>query len=276
MSRSILFIGTSFLGAIKQGYDILFPENEATFIGLSAPELTAYFRDALTIKNGRLLVKRPLDCFVSAPEFESHKASRNHTFGNTVSVSDLDLDLSPFKTIIFVDMFYRTHTLLQVNEHGFASIGGTPASSTFLSRIQVPGFNGGSALRNHAKYGDVPYVNIGKFIRDTRNACDNANVFLISAPRAPEGNVDLNKYYGGVQEAKRCLDYIERFYKSELDKIGVRYLPQPIEILDSKQCLTDSKFSRGKHSRIQGLLDGHMNNEYGKITLSKYLDLLLS
>ena len=88
--------------------------------------------------------------------------------------------------------------------------------------------------------------------------------YLIAAPRPPASNIDLTSRYGSIKEAQNCFDFIENFYGKSLSLPGISFICQPKSVLDENHCLTRNSFSRGGHSSgKQGLLDGHMNKNYG-------------
>jgi hypothetical protein len=277
MSAHVLFIGTSFLGAIKQGYEDLHHHisgsGAATFVGLNAPELVANLRSGWSIDNGRLEFSPDLSCFVSSLEYEEvERSAGSKTFPGSTKVSGLDIDLRRYRSIVFVDMFYRLRPSFLVNEKSFPVVEGVPLSKSLLSELQSNGFNGWISLAQHPQYGNIPFVNAKQLLTAIREAIWPVPTFLLSAPRPPLGNVDVQARYGDVACARRSFDYLEHFYEKELARYGIEYLSQPAEVLDEDGCLTRLEYSRGAHPTKAGVADEHMNRAYGEAILTKYAE----
>lgn len=279
MNKKILFIGTSYLGAIKLGYDAFAPlHNSATFIGFDAPNLAANLEHGWDVTDGVLRFSDSISCFAADPSAEhdsTDKKSRNKTFPGTKRVCGMSIDLRNFSRIVFVDMFHRLKSPFVVNDQNFATLSGIPVSLELISKIQSNGFNGWMSLRNHHRYGNAPFVSAHPLLTAIREAADSAYIYLISAPRLPTGNIKIDAVYGDTPTARRSFDFVEQFYFSELAHIGIEYLPQPTEILDEDGCLTCARYSRGAHLIRAGFLDGHMNKEYGEAILTKYAEKIL-
>lgn len=280
MSDSILFLGTSFLGAIKQAYESLFPtRGVASFVGFNAPELVANLKSGWNVSDGHLQFASGLSCFVSGLEQHTDqrtdRVSGSKTFPGSSKISGLGINLRRYRSIVLVDMFHRQRPPFIVDERLFPSVAQHPVSAALLAELQVNGFNGWISLSQHQQYGTVPFVNAKRLLTAIKEASGSASVFLLSAPRPPAGNVDIHAKYGDVASARRCLDYLERFYANELARHDIEYLAQPVDVLDDDGCLTSAHYSRGAHSTMVGCLDEHMNRQYGEVILAKYSDRIM-
>lgn len=278
MKNRILFIGTSFLGAIKQGYDSIFSSAcEATFVGFRAPDLAAHLTSGWYIKENVLHFSPELCCFVSGyNQLGMALKTANKTFPGTEEVSGLAIDICNYSSIVFVDMFYRLYPAFTVNVNFFPILNGCPVSDCLLSELKSSGLNGWVSLNQHVQYGNVPFVNSKKLLTAISGVFGEESVYLMSAPRPPAGNVDIQARYNDIATAQRSFDFLERFYAIELARHGIEYLPQPIDVLDNDRCLTRSVFSRGEHPKKAGTLDQHMNQKYGEAILLKYFEKIIS
>jgi len=277
MSFRTLFIGTSFLGAIKQGYEALYATNSstATFVGFNAPELVAHLESGWHVKDGRLILRSDLGCFVSGLEHCNASWLGSKTFPGSSKVSGLEIDLRSYGRIIFVDMFHRLRPPFRVTDKLIPTLDGIPISDAMLDELQIIGFNGWNSLAQHPQYGTVPFVNAKRLVTAIREGANSASVLLLSAPRPPVGNIDIKARYGDVASARRCFDYLERFYANELSRHDIEYLPQPSEVLDDDGCLTRAQYSRGMHPSKAGFVDEHMNQQYGEAILAEYSESIL-
>lgn len=277
MTGSTLFLGTSFLGAIKQGYDSRFAANcsPATFIGFNAPELAANLESGWIVRNGRLALASDWGCFISGLQQSNHGSTGSKSFPGSCKVSGVDIDLRTFSRIVFVDMFYRQRLVLRMTDELIPTLEGVPVSEAVLAELKINGFNGWVSLEQHPLYGNVPFVSTKRLLAAIREASSSALVFLLSAPRPPSGNIDIEARYGDIVSARRCFEYLEKFYARQLALCGIEYLPQPSEVLDDENVLTRINYSRGAHPTKVGVADEHMNQQYGEAMLVKYSARLL-
>lgn len=278
-SKSILFIGTSFLGAIKLAYEAHFESgcNNAVFVGISAPDLAAHLKSGWSVTDGCLQLPSTLPCFVSGFKQNSEQIVNNATFSACSRLNGLDIDLCDYRKIIFVDMFYRLAPTFIVNEDFFPSIKKEPVSDTLLTELKVNGNNGFISLdaNRYPRFGYIPFVNVKPLLVAIQKASSAKDFYLISAPRPPIGNINIQSRYGDAITAKRSFDYLEQLYKKTLAKIGIEYLFQPNEVLDDGNLLTRVEYSRGPHLKRKNLLDSHMNEQYGVVVLEKYSKQIL-
>lgn len=276
MTDKSLFIGTSFLGAIKQGVEHVRPNKSDLFVGFIAPTLAHEFETGWSIDNdGVLIIKPELECFVSGADYVATKHSGNRTFPIAQRVKGISIRLKDYKNIVFVDMFHRIRTAFNLDETGAISYLGVPISRTLMVQLQIQGFNGWVSLSNHPVYGSVPFRHIQKMLASVRSVSMEFNVVLVAAPRPPHGQIDVQKIYGCVDNAKSTFTLIEKFYTDQMNNLGVRYLAQPTAVLDSDLCFTAAQFSRGPHPSIAGMLDEHMTQAYGEIIAEKLYESLL-
>lgn len=275
MTRPILFIGTSFLGAIKQAYDAIPSKSyPATFIGLNAPELAANLTAGWEIDEGVLRFVPDFKCFASGYNHSVGVNGGSKTFPGSEKISGLNIDLSAYRSIVFVDMFYRLRPVFIVGAHSFPCMEGAPVSSELLTQLHVNGFNGWMSLSGHQQYGQISFVNTQRLLTAVKAVAESTFVYLLSSPRPPVGNIDIKARYGDLASANRSYDYLEKFYKVELARFGIEYLAQPLAVLDDDGCLTRAEYSRGPHPTKVGTLDEHMNAGYGGVILDHYLDRL--
>ena len=268
MTDSILFVGTSYLGAIKQGFEALYPESTAaTFLGFNGPELAANLKSGWSVSNGCLRLANNFSCFVSNLD---KKTDNNRNFPGTLKTQGLEIDLHEFDRVVFVDMFYHINPSFRLYKNLHPELNGIPVSDTLLAELKINGLNGWVSLVKHARFGNVAFENSRHLIAAIKNETGAESIFLLSAPRAPVGNVDLHFRYGDIASARQCFEYLERFYANELRRVGVEYLAQPLEVLDDNGCLTQAQYSRGAHAKRPNMLDGHMNQKYGQAILEKY------
>lgn len=277
MNKKFLFIGTSFLGAIKQGYEsIPHGSSSATFIGISAPDLAAHLASGWKIADGHLHLSSDFACFISGLEISnSDKGIDKKTFPGAERIRGLTLDIRNYDVIVFVDMFYRLRPVFSVNEAKFPYLNEAPVSSDLISELRINGHGGWISLDKNPQYGQVPFVNSIGLMSAIQDASEKASVYLIAAPRPPRGNVVIQAKYGDVATARRSFDYLENFYATQLGRQGIGYLPQPMEVLDDDGCLTRSEFSRGEHPTKVGVADEHMNQKYGEILISRYAEKIM-
>lgn len=277
MKKQILFIGTSFLGAIRQGYESISHSSfSATFIGFNAPDLATHLASGWKILDGHLHLNSDFGCFVSGLEIsKSGKSIDNKTFPGAERIRGLILDIRNYDVIVFVDMFYRLRPLFSVNEAKFPNLNEVPVSSDLISELRINGYSGWFSLDKNSQYGQVPFVNSNRLMSAIKDASEKASVYLIAAPRPPKGNVVIQARYGDVATARRSFDYLENLYASQLFEHGIEYLPQPIEVLDEDGCLTSPEFSRGEHPTQVGVADEHMNLKYGEILISRYAEKIM-
>ena len=272
MKKPTLFIGTSFLGAVKEGWDAIYGNGVDTFIGFNAPTLVANYETCWSIDNTELSISG-IDFFVSSP---SHAAVVSKSFSNAKRVNCFQADVAEFDCIVFVDMFHRITPCFSIDKSSAISYLDVPVSRAMLGNMLIKGFNGWMGLEDNKEWGNAPYINARGMIQAVRQATGRNNVILISAPRVPRRENDVAKRSVGINRAKSCFEFTEDFYETELGRIGVRYLRQPNEVLDSDRCFTDSQFSRGPHPTIPGVLDRHMNQAYGEIVARELVDLQLT
>lgn len=277
MTKRVLFIGTSFLGAIKQGYDSVSNNDcSATFLGLSAPDLAANLVSGWSVKDGFLILSKKLNCFVSGQEsITQDKIIENKTFPDFEKVSGLIINIRNYDAIVFVDMFYRLRPIFSINENNLPLLNKVPVSDELISELKVNGLNGWISINNHSQYGHIPFINVKLFLTTIMQASSISTIYLISAPRPPKDNFNIKSRFFDVGEARRSFDYLEYFYSVQLSKYGIVYLPQPSDILDENGCLTRMEFSRGSHPTKAGVADEHMNQKYGELIINKYADKLI-
>jgi hypothetical protein len=278
MKKQILFIGTSFLGAIRLGYESISNGSfSATFIGFNAPNLVTHLASGWQISDGHLNLNSDLSCFISGHQIsKSGKSISNKTFPGTEKIRGLIFDIRNYDVIVFVDMFYRLCPGFSVNEAKFPNINKVPVSSDLISELKINGHNGWISLDKNLQYGHVPFVNSIGLLTAIKDAAEQASIYLIAAPRWPKGNVDLQARYGDLATARRSFDYLENFYATQLCQQGIEYLPQPMLVLDEDGCLTRPEFSRGDHPTKAGVFDYHMNQQYGEAILAKYAERIFT
>jgi len=213
-------------------------------------------------------------CFIAGHLGKDGSNSTNQLFDDNGKAHGYDLDLTVYKAIIFVDMFYRLRPRFSVNHKMFPCFGSQPISDKLLAELQMNGFNGWMSLTNHPIFGDVPLVNSKPLLFSIKEASEAVPVFLLSAPRPPQGNMNLVANYGDLASASRSFDYLEKFYAQELSACGITYLEQPKDILADDGCLTHASFSRGAHPTKPDVKDEHMTKEYGEIVLQRYAHII--
>lgn len=274
MKKKIIFLGTSFLGAIKLGWDSLnVADFDATFVGFSGPVLIGHMASGVSVVNRSLVVDPSCFCFVSGVGFDDAKHSGNVTFPTSCKQDGLILDLAAFDRVVFVDMFYRLHPKVIIDGAG-VYVEGTPVSRPMLSDFRIHGFLGWCTLSNHPTYGNVLFQRSLPLLLKVVDAVQGNRSFLVSAPRPPQGEVDAVAVYGSTDKARSSLSFIEYVYTSTLNAVGISYVSQPPDVFDAEGCFTDKRFSRGLIPAKPGIPDAHMNKAYGEIISCCILNLL--
>jgi hypothetical protein len=265
--KPILFIGTSFLGAVKQGWQAVHGPDGALFVGFDAPMFIKNI-GGVQLQGRRLRFPRDLDVFGYAGQADpngSPEPAQSDTFADSLRTRGADVALGRVRAVVFVDMFFRHTPPLAVDASGGAALHGIPVSDAALRAMQMNFFNGAGGLRNHKRYGSVSITSCLPLIAAVRDAVA-APVIVLGCPRPPRSNLK-----GDWRADKARFDYIDRFYDAELGEKGIRYVGQPADLLDSDQCATPDHFSRGAHKFQQAALDPHMNSEFGAILLRSAL-----
>lgn len=268
--KPVLFIGTSFLGAVKQGWQQLQRE-PAIFLGVDAPMFVKHL-NGVALEGRRLRFPPALEVFSSRPRSAVPAAANaanaaNETFPDSTKSRGAQVNLGTVRAVVFVDMFFRHVLSLAVDASGMPLLQGVPVSDGALRAVRSNFFNGAAGLRNHKRYGTVPVTSCLPLISSVRAAV-KVPVVVLGCPRPPRSNVGEDR-----AAAKARFDFIDAFYERELEELGIRYVRQPVELLDEDRCATPDRFSRGAHKFQDGALDPHMNAEFGEALCRLVLDL---
>lgn len=265
-----LFIGTSFLGAIKMGWELKFPDRQDTFIGFSAPKLAASFHKSVSVHDSYLLI-RNLETLTSIPGQSSSQAVR--TFKDVSVVQNLDIDLRQFKFIVFTHFYFSISNQIIIDEKSQSIVcSQIPVSRSMLNQMRINGFNGYRCISGQD---NLDGVNTTEFIFNIRSKLKDTRIIILPSPRRPQGYIDVKKKYGDVASAIRTQDFVDKYYSEKFAARGIEYYAQPRSTLDSDACFTDARFSRGMIKKGKSTkLDIHMNREFGAIVANDLMSRL--
>lgn len=270
MSGTTLFVGTSFLGAVCQGWKELSPEHEAVFLGLDGPTLACHLRSGWRVEDGELRLAEDLPAFLLDPELGTG-VQGNRTFAGFERTSGLRLDLRRFSRLVLVDMFFNPGQPVIVDSSGAMMLGEIPISDHALSILKRPGLNGWMRLVDHPRLGTTDWASTVPMIMALRKAMGDAETLLVSRPRPPRANRPASGMLADITRRRASFEAMEAHFDRFLAERGIGYLHQPEGVLDEDRCYTQDRFSRGPHASSEGKLDPHMNAEYGKLIVKELL-----
>ncbi|MGJ8547328.1 MAG: hypothetical protein ACSHWZ_17925 [Sulfitobacter sp.] len=267
MTKKFLFLGTSYLGAIQQGWNQTDTSYSGAFIGFNAPALTQHLERGWSVEGSILNIGFSAFTAGLGAVPKLTKTDKD-SFSELAAQDSIKVDLTHYSHIVFVDMFFRPLTRVALNRSGHPEIGKVPASKEMILETEIPGFMGNMHLKDHPIRGTIPNRSSVPLMEQVCRHAPAASVALIASPRPPVSNTPKRNDYSDL---RKSFDFLDELYSEKMNSIGISYLRTPRELLDNHGSLTPNHFSRGPHRNDPKKLDGHMNAEYGVLFVKHIL-----
>lgn len=256
----LLVIGTSHVGALRAGWDLLPTEIQetfdATFVGFPAPVLAKQVHQGWPEVSGAF---KP-----TVPRFMS---ALRQCCGDEL----WEFRPSRFDIIVLVDWFfcYDFAILYGSIKNGSLILDKVPVSWSLFERA-LESIIGSAEYRDHPLIGSVPRTSMMEILTRIRALNTSARMYLCPRPMMPTQRVRARFGTSHDLPAVMALGHsFDRVCKRVLGSLNIDYIDRPTESICPESGASRDDLSVGWIEPARKLLDEHLTGKYGEMVWKK-------